>query len=96
MSWPIPISRLSLPGRHLSRYDLMKADAQRILVAMRAGARLHHSNEGGPRWRLSDGTRVDAEVAALVIANPEVIADADTLIAGVLSQTFTIKPREGI
>lgn len=101
-----PISYASLPGRRVTRRDRVHAEARQILAAMRAGELLHHGiatvmragdhqNLGDePCWCLSGGTIVDAEVAALVIKNPEVTADADTLFAGALTQTFTIKRKE--
>ena len=57
---------------------------------MQAGARLHHNHETR-RWWLLDGAKVNAEAAWLVIKKPKVIADADTWIAGALTQTYKHK-----
>ena len=46
--------------------------------------------ETGPRWRLSGGSKVKNDVARLVIANPKVVGDGDTLFSNTASQTWRI------
>jgi hypothetical protein len=75
----------------ITKRDLT-AEVQKVLAAMHDGAALHHQIEhGGHRWSLSNGTPVDAEVAALVTKIPQVTTDADVLFAGVESRSFVIK-----
>jgi hypothetical protein len=60
-----------------------------VIDALQRGETLHcmHS-ESGPRWRLSAGRAVSADVARLVIANTSVNGDGDALFPGACPQTF--------
>ena len=66
--------------------------ATAVLNLMRFGQSLQMEYcETGPRWRLSGGSKVKNDVARLVIVNPKVVADGDTLFPGTISQTWRIK-----
>ena len=55
---------------------------------MRSGLTLHLDHQaGGPRWSLSNGDPVTAEVAAFLTSNASVIPEGDGLFAG-MSQTW--------
>jgi hypothetical protein len=75
-------------ARHLDRRN---AKVERVLVEMAHGAalHLHFDRKRGPLWTLSeDGVLIDAEIAALVIAHPDVAPVGDSLFAGAPSQTY--------
>jgi hypothetical protein len=61
-----------------------------VLAAMRGGRRLHlEYRQTGPRWSLSNGRPVLADAARIVIANPEITAEPDSLFPGIgKAQTF--------
>jgi hypothetical protein len=70
------------------------ARAGRVLTAMEEGAVLHlhyvgpPSLHAGPRWALSDGTRVTDDVARLVIGSGSVTSVGDGLLANGPPQTW--------
>ena len=66
--------------------------ATAVVNLMRFGQSLQMEYcESGPRWRLSGGGKFKNDVARLVITNPTVVADNDTLFTGTISQTWRIK-----
>jgi hypothetical protein len=63
--------------------------AEQTLKAMQRGAALRlQFTPTGPRWSLSNGSRVKGEVAKLVIASASVTGVGDALFEGAASQTF--------
>jgi hypothetical protein len=63
--------------------------ARRVVDALAAGATLHFMHtETGPRWRLSTGRTVSANVARLVTANTFVTGNGDALFPDAKPQTF--------
>jgi hypothetical protein len=75
-------------ARRLDRRVLGLTD---VLNAMRHGEalHLHHDRRRGPIWWLSgSGREVDAEIARVAIANPDVVAVGDALFASIPSQTY--------
>jgi hypothetical protein len=63
--------------------------SRKVITALAAGATLHLMHtETGPRWRLSSGCAVSADVAKLVIANASVNGDGDALFPDASPQTF--------
>jgi hypothetical protein len=62
--------------RQRLRLDRQRQSADRVIAAMRdRGLALHLSHEkSGDLWWLSDGTRVAAEVAKLVVAHPNIVS----------------------
>jgi len=63
--------------------------SRKVVDALAAGATLHVMHtETGPRWRLSPGRTISADVAKLVIANASVIGDGDALLPDAHAQTF--------
>jgi hypothetical protein len=65
--------------------------SRKVIDALRRGAALHLMHtETGPRWRLSTGRAVSAEVAKLVIANTSVVGDGDALFPQALPQTWRL------
>jgi hypothetical protein len=63
--------------------------SRKVVDALAAGATLHFMySESGPRWRLSPGRAVSADVARLVIANTLVTSDGDALFPDAKPQTF--------
>jgi hypothetical protein len=63
--------------------------SRNVINALAAGATLRFMHtESGPRWLLSPGRAVSADVARLVIANTSVIGDGDALFPDANPQTF--------
>jgi hypothetical protein len=63
--------------------------SRKVVDALVAGATLHFMHtETGPRWRLSTGRHVCADVAQLVIANTSVASNNDALFPDAKPQTF--------
>jgi len=63
--------------------------SRKVITALEAGATLHlMRTEVGPRWRLSSGRAVSANVAKLVITNASVSSDGDALFPDAIPQTF--------
>jgi hypothetical protein len=63
--------------------------SRKVVDALAAGATLRFMHtESGPRWRLSPGRAVSADVAKLVIANASIIGDGDALLPDAHPQTF--------
>jgi hypothetical protein len=61
----------------------------RSLRAMKKGAALHYQHTStGPRWSLSNGLRLSAEVARGVIADPNVVAVDLALFRDSTAQTW--------
>ena len=82
------VQSLARANRRLER---QQRRATAVIGTMRRhGASLHleYQNGGGARWRLSTGSPVASDVAALVTADPRVSGVGDTLFAGMNSQTF--------
>jgi hypothetical protein len=77
----------TLPERR--RQLQLNRDSRKVLDTLQRGETLHfmHS-ESGPRWRLSTGRSVSADVARLVIANMSVTGDGDALFPDACPQTF--------
>jgi hypothetical protein len=71
------------------RLDRRRAGVGRVLGEMKRGASLHlqHAN-GRALWSLSTGVFITSEVAALIIARPEVVAVGDGLFRNVPGQTW--------
>jgi hypothetical protein len=61
--------------------DLMRHDGQC----------LHLEFSGKPCWRLSGGGKVQDDVAQLVIANSQIIADDDALFPQASPQTWRVR-----
>jgi hypothetical protein len=75
--------------RQNCRLDARLARAEEVLFAMRGGAVLHLQYlHGKPDWWLSRGQHVEPDVAAAVIANPQVVAVGTALFDGLLGQAF--------
>jgi hypothetical protein len=84
---PVPTTK-SL-ARQAARLDRQRRASAAVIGAMRAGAALHmRFTTTGPSWALSDGKRVNAVVAQLVVNHPEIVGCGDTLFRGSTSQTF--------
>jgi hypothetical protein len=64
-----------------------------VLAAMRDGQTLRFEFcRTGARWFLSGGRSVDDRAARLVIINPEIVGEADSLFPGLAtSQTYHVK-----
>ena len=68
--------------------------SRKVVDALAAGATLHFMHgESGPRWRLSTGRSVSADVARLVITNSAVTGSGDALFPDTYPQTFNDKQR---
>jgi hypothetical protein len=78
---PLGIQTLAQLQQANRRLDHLRRDTNRALSAMRRdGAALHLSYERGRAlWRLSTGQFVRPDVAAVLIASPNVIAVGDSL-----------------
>ena len=76
--------------RHQARRpDRRLRTAEAVMNAMGAGAALHLQYVfGSPIWSLTDGARVDAAAAAIVITNPKIVSVGDALFADVPAQTY--------
>jgi hypothetical protein len=71
------------------RHQRINRLSRQVIDALAAGATLRFMHtESGPRWRLSPGRAVSADVAKLVIANASVIGDGDALLLDTHPQTF--------
>jgi hypothetical protein len=69
--------------------------SRKVIDALAAGATLHLTyTETGPRWRLSTGRAVSADVARLVIANTFVTGNGDALFPDTYPQTFNNNQRK--
>ena len=75
-----------------SLLDCRRRAADRVIANMRdQGQALDVSYEkSGDLWWLSDGTRVPAETAKLVIVNPDIVSTGDALFGNVAGQTFRV------
>ena len=63
-----------------------------VLDTMRRGQSLHlEFSWTGPRWCLSNGEKVAAEVAKRVIVSPEILAGEDALFSETSPQTWRIR-----
>ena len=75
--------------RSTRRLDRRLASVDQILGAMGRGEALHLQYENGcPRWSLSGGRRVAADVAAIVIVNASVAPVGDALFSNMPGQTW--------
>ena len=72
------------------RLDRRLRNVEAAMRAMRAGNALHLQYANGTAiWSLTDGTRIDATVAAMVVGRPGVVDVGDALqIGGAKSQTY--------
>ena len=61
-----------------------------VIDVMRTGQCLHleFNRMTGPRWCLSNGVKIGADVARLVVASPAVSSDGDALFPDITSQTW--------
>jgi hypothetical protein len=48
-------------------------------------------HDGSPRWGLSDGTRVERDIARYMIASGGLIPNGDTLFSQSKSQTYRVR-----
>ena len=76
--------------KNAQRYlDRLRRAKEAALLAMSKGATLHRIHRTGRvEWELSHGERISAEVAHVVILEPNVIGVGDGLFGPELSQTF--------
>ena len=71
------------------RLDRRLRNIEAVMMAMRAGKALHLQYASGtPIWCLTDGTRVDATVAEIIIINPQTVSVGDSLFEGCRAQTY--------
>jgi hypothetical protein len=85
--------KLEVLGRRLDRKN---AAVRRVLHLMQFGGRsLHLHFRNRPRWHLSDGREVPAEVANLVIQHRSVVGVGDALISGCAHQTYRFAEASG-
>ena len=76
--------RISHAGRNRHRQQ-----AAQVISAMQRGASLHlHYENGRALWRLSTGSFVTAEAAALVAAHRAIVGCDDALFEGMTGQTL--------
>ena len=77
------------------RLDRHRVGVAKVLAEMKRGASLYlqHTN-GRALWSLSTGVFLTAEVAALVIARPEVVAVGDGLFRNIPGQTWRYAEEE--
>lgn len=82
-----PYTRIHRP--RASRLDRVNISIASALKAMRSGAALHldHTPKGPP-WQLSNGPRLTADVARVVVANPDVVAVDHALFRNTKAQTW--------
>jgi hypothetical protein len=82
---------LTNPSERRRRQRLSRL-SRKVVDALAAGATLHFMcTETGPRWRLSTGRSVSADVARLVITNSAVTGNGDALFPDAYPQTFNNK-----
>jgi hypothetical protein len=76
--------------RRQKRLDLRSASVRLVLARMRKGYTLHQTFERtGTAWTLSDGTKVEAATAAVVVRHVHVRSTRDDLLGiAKLAQTF--------
>jgi hypothetical protein len=80
--------------RQSNRRHRLLAYTHQVIEALRDGDSLHlHHGRQGAVWWLSNGKRVDDEVAQLVIKSPSIVGVGDALPLGadVPPQTFRIR-----
>lgn len=93
---PATWRELGIPTRAVLENVRRRADRRQqgvanVLAAMQDGASLQlQFIRGREHWRLSSGAFVLADVAAVVIARPEVMSCGDTLFAGLRGQTWRL------
>jgi hypothetical protein len=80
----------TVPSLRASRRRLAMEKATAVLDEMKQrGVALHLSyTRSGKSWALSNGRRVDSDVADLVTASASVAPVGDTLFRETMSQTF--------
>jgi hypothetical protein len=75
----VPIQTLTTIKRDRSRAERHRGGAARIIAKMRQGATLHqHFTNAGSVWTLSDGIRVNSDVAKIVTSNLNVVGMGDS------------------
>jgi hypothetical protein len=85
LKWNEDVSDLRISRRRLA----MKKAAATLEEMKQRGVALHLSyTRSGKSWVLSDGRRVDSDVADLVTASASVAPVGDCLFAGAASQTL--------
>jgi hypothetical protein len=67
-----------------------RAGISKTLTMLQRGQALHlqFDHRRGHVWHLSDGTRIDAEIAQLLVARPDVVPVGDALFRNAPSQTY--------
>ena len=70
----------------------VKREVKTVLSRMRQGCDLHLEYRWfGPHWCLSNGRRVDPEVARVVVQDIDVVPTGDSLFSNVPGQTWRFK-----
>lgn len=73
------------------RADRLRRDTNNALAAMRRGAYLHRHHEyGRALWSLSTGQFVRPEVAAVLIASPDITSLGDNLFRNMPGQSWRL------
>ena len=86
---PLGIQTLAQLQQANRRLDRLRRDVNRVLGAMERGASLHCSHERGRTiWKLSTGSFVTPEAAAVVIASNDVVGVGDSLFPDHPGQTW--------
>ena len=71
------------------KLDRINAGTAKTIDAMRRGASLHlEFTPTGPRWMLSNGIRVDREIAERVTRSSAIVGVGDALFEGIAAQTW--------
>jgi hypothetical protein len=82
--------------RSRRRLDRRRGAAGLIVTAMQRGARLHLQYAcGRALWRLSGGSFVPTDVAAVVISHPCVVSVGDALFPDTPAQTWRFVELKG-
>jgi hypothetical protein len=75
------------------RFDRISRQASATIGEMRRHSLALHLewNLGHERWHLSDGQRVETDVAQAMITSGDLIADGDSLFSQALNQTYRVR-----
>ena len=77
--------------RKVRRFERERIRADNVMAEMRDrghALHLHLDRRSGPMWSLSNGRRVDGEIARKVIQHSDIAGVGDALFSGTLSQTY--------
>jgi hypothetical protein len=86
---PLGIQTLAQLQQANRRLDRFRREVNRTLTAMKAGASLHLEYvRGRGLWKLSNGSFVTPEAAAIVIASDAVVGVGDSLFPDHPGQTW--------